>query len=551
MPDTASILNKCTTTVSIKVEINGNDVTDKPGGLISLSVQKGINKIPTANLIFSESYDGCKVKKADSDDFGLGSFIEIKAGYSQDLQTIFKGVIVRQSVQYRTNKPSVFELECKDPVIHMTLLKNKHNHLLSGNDTDGDICKRMLNFYKNLGVHLADGFPLSGFLQPENRVQNEVSDWDFLGLIAEANSYMILVDEGKYNWFKPGEKQDTKNIATMGTNIIEINTDNDARKSDATVKVSYWDPVQQQLVQETATDAQEGKAQGFKLSENISMDGFVPKAAESQANAIENQKKLSSIRGNVKVKGMDIAPGEFLKLEGLGGALDDTHLVSAVTHQVTNASWTTDIQIGLEKTAMSEKIKETPLAKPGLSTPMQGLQIGVVTALENDKQAGHHRVKVRMPQVTRPDQGEDEGFWVRLSTLYAGNNRGFVFRPEIGDEVVLGFLNSDPNNPILLGSLHSNKNPAPYPASDKNPQQGFKSKGEMELIFDDDKKSVEIKTKKGLSVLIDESTGQIVLKDNHQNSITMSSSGMELKSNGTINIKGGNVKIDGTRIDLG
>ena len=52
-----------------------------------------------------------------------------------------------------------------------------------------------------------------------------------------------------------------------------------------------------------------------------------------------------------------------------------------------------------------------------------------------------------------------------LATLDAGKERGTFFRPEIGDEVVVGFLNDDPRHPVILGMCHSSAKPAPEPAN--------------------------------------------------------------------------------------
>lgn len=547
MADSASISNKCTNTVSVKVEINGKEVTSNQGGLISLVVTKGINKLPSASLIFSKK---CHDKKSASDDFPLGGKITIKIGYDLKPDVIFKGLIIRQSGQLMTNKPGIIELECKDPCIHLTLKNNSHNHPIGNEDNDTDIAKSILNGYKSEGIEVGD-FPKLEKRNQENRIQHETSDWDFLGLLAEANQCRFVIDEGKYSWIDTKISKKSSFTATMNLNIIEIQTDNDARKGTVDIHVKYWDSVKQQLITEIVQEKKGEKKSGFTLTENVTMNGFDTFAAKEIANKMASDNIQSVIRARVKVKGVDLAPGQYLTLQEVNPELDKDHFISAVTHQVNNGSWTTDIQIGLDKEPYSDKIKKEVPVTPEGNPAMKGLQIGVVTALEKDQQAGDHRIKVRIPQVTRPDKGEDSGFWVRLSSLYAGNQRGFVFRPEIGDEVVLGFINEDPGNPVLLGSLHSNKNPAPYPATDKNLQKGFKAKGEMELIFDDDKKSVEIKTKKGLSILMDESTEKIVLKDNHKNMITMSSSGIEMKSDGTITIEGKQVQIKGSRIDLG
>ena len=47
----------------------------------------------------------------------------------------------------------------------------------------------------------------------------------------------------------------------------------------------------------------------------------------------------------------------------------------------------------------------------------------------------------------------DSGVWARLSGFYASKTFGSVFYPEIGDEVILGFMDQDPANPIILASV--------------------------------------------------------------------------------------------------
>lgn len=82
---------------------------------------------------------------------------------------------------------------------------------------------------------------------------------------------------------------------------------------------------------------------------------------------------------------------------------------------------------------------------------------------------GEDRILVKVPTL----DSQSQGIWTRIATLDAGNNRGSFFRPEIGDEVVLGFLNDDPRDAIVLGMLNSKAKPAPLQASDNNHQKGF------------------------------------------------------------------------------
>ena len=146
---------------------------------------------------------------------------------------------------------------------------------------------------------------------------------------------------------------------------------------------------------------------------------------------------------------------------------------------------------------------------------------------------------------------EKQGVWCRVSTLDAGENRGSFFRPEIEDEVIVGFINEDPNDPVVLGMLHSSAKPAPIVAADDNHIKGFVTRSEMKLTFDDDKISVTIETPAGKKIVMDEDAGVITIEDENSNIITMDSSGIIMESAGDIGIKAsGDVTIEGTNVGI-
>ena len=143
----------------------------------------------------------------------------------------------------------------------------------------------------------------------------------------------------------------------------------------------------------------------------------------------------------------------------------------------------------------------------GLLPAVNGLQIGIVTALENDPD-GEDRIKVRLPLVS----DSEEGVWARLATLDAGDERGTFFRPEIDDEVVVGFLDGDPRFPVVLGQCHSSAKPAPEPAKDDNHVKGYVSRSKMKLTFDDDKKVVVLETPAGNKLTLSEDDKTVVAR---------------------------------------
>jgi uncharacterized protein involved in type VI secretion and phage assembly len=169
-----------------------------------------------------------------------------------------------------------------------------------------------------------------------------------------------------------------------------------------------------------------------------------------------------------------------------------------------------------------------------------------VTQLENDPD-GENRILVRMPIIS----GNEKGIWARVSTLDAGKDRGSFFLPEIGDEVIVGFINGDPDHPVVLGMMNSSAKPAPLTASDDNHEKGFTTRSKMKFIFNDDKKSVVLETPAGKKITVDEDAGIIQIEDDFMNKITMDSAGIALESPKDITIKAnGDVKIDGMNVTI-
>ena len=119
----------------------------------------------------------------------------------------------------------------------------------------------------------------------------------------------------------------------------------------------------------------------------------------------------------------------------------------------------------------------------------------------------------------------------------AGDTRGSFFRPEIGDEVVVGFLNEDPRHAIVLGALNSSKKPAPLTATDENHEKGYVSRSGMKLIFNDDKKSIKIESSADRSFLLDEDAGVIKLEDGNGNKIVLNADGITIESKKKITLK--------------
>jgi uncharacterized protein involved in type VI secretion and phage assembly len=131
--------------------------------------------------------------------------------------------------------------------------------------------------------------------------------------------------------------------------------------------------------------------------------------------------------------------------------------------------------------------KVTNLQGKPVSGQMSGVVEGLVVDNVDPEQLG--RVKVKFPLL--PDA--PESYWARLSMPMAGQERGWMTIPEIGDEVLVSFVRGDINDAIVVGSLYNGVDTPPYANEDEeNNLRVFQSRSGHRLTFDDTEGSERI-----------------------------------------------------------
>jgi Rhs element Vgr protein len=535
---------------SFRILVEGEDVSTRYG-IASIQVHKSVNKIPTAKLILADG----DVSKQDfetssSDVFNPGKEVTIKLGYHQNEDIVFKGVIIRHGIKASGKKSSMLTLELKDKSVKMTIARK---NAYFADVTDSDVIEQVIDGAGGLEKEVT-----STSAQHPEMIQYYCTDWDFIVSRADVNGMLVFVDDGKITVKAPEIGSPLITLA-YGANIYEFEAEMDARDQYNSVSSSAWDPSQQAITSEdgSATLTEAGEITTDDLAGVLSADykmQHTGKISSEELTAWANAKvlrsKLAKIQGRVKIVGFsDIKPGDTITLEQFGKNFNGKVFVSEVAHQYSaDSAWYTDIQFGLSQEWFSHKYNDV-VEKPasGLLPGINGLHIGIVTQIEDDPDS-EFRVKIRIPIIS-PD---DEGSWARISTLDAGNARGSFFRPEVDDEVVVGFLNDDPRSPVILGMLHSSSLAAPLTPTSDNFQKGFFTRENIQLVFDDDKKSVTILTPGNNSIVISDDKKSIVLTDQNNNKIEMSDKGIILESGKDISLKAssGDIKIEGMNITL-
>lgn len=116
--------------------------------------------------------------------------------------------------------------------------------------------------------------------------------------------------------------------------------------------------------------------------------------------------------------------------------------------------------------------------KPPRLTPrvrMPGPQSAIVVGPEGEELHVDEfgRVKVHFHWDRYDDNNEKSTCWVRVSQPWAGKGWGGYFAPRIGQEVIVDFLNGDPDRPLVMGRVYNDDQPIPY---DSPTQSGFKTR---------------------------------------------------------------------------
>jgi Rhs element Vgr protein len=539
--------------VTFTMLVNGTPV-GREIGVVSIATHKEVNKIPWAKIVIQ---DGDVAREdfvvSNQNTFKPGNEIEIKSGYHNDEKTIFKGIVLRHGIRILPNQHSLLEIECKDVVVKTTVgRKNKYFY----DSKDTDVMSTILDSY---GIEYDFGIALTDPTHKE-MVQFDSTDWDFMVCRAETSGKLVMVDDGTVNVKQPDFAQLPLAILQYGGNIIELEAQMDAMEQYASVEATGWDYASQQLSAQTATAPiilEEGNIDADELAAVLGLDKYQVfhsgKVADEElrgwANALLQKSKLSKIRGRVKILGFaDLKPGSLVTLNGVGDRFNGVAFVSAVRHSIAQGNWHTDLNIGLSPKWFAKEADVSAMPASGLLPAISGLQIGIVTQLESDPD-GEHRIQVRIPVI----DGSADGIWARVACLDAGNERCSFFRPEVNDEVIVGFVNDDPRNAVVLGMLNSSAKPVPtdvFEETDDNHIKGFVTRSKITLTFDDEKKIITMKTPGNNQLVLDDDKGNIVLKDQSGNTITMSSDGISIESAKDLLLKAtNNVIVEGIKIE--
>ncbi len=173
-------------------------------------------------------------------------------------------------------------------------------------------------------------------------------------------------------------------------------------------------------------------------------------------------------------------------------------------------------------------IPEAVTFRPPRVTPkplIYGTQTAVVTGPSGEEIYcdKYGRVKVQFHWDRRGTLNENTSCWIRVAQPWAGKSWGTMVIPRIGQEVVISFLEGDPDRPLITGSVYNAVQMPPYPLPDRqnvatmrsNSTKGGGNANEIRLDDTKGKEEIYIHAAYDMNTLVDNDRRETIKKNSH------------------------------------
>ena len=474
----------------------------------SLELKQAINEHHTFTLTLDFEAAGSRyVHNLKDNAQWLGKNMTVHAGEKK--QTVFLGIITNVSLHKQDS-----ELGC------LVIKGYSTTYLLENAPDFHSWNERTL---ESIVGELTKDAGVQAKIRPEHTAevnyecQYNETDFDFIRRLAKQYGEWLYYDGKSLVFGKPDKEEPVRLEYGIDLYSLDIGLQTLARP----LKVFSYHATDDNTLIENSPNRPDGQSLlGYKAF-NASMEMFKTPSNQAAMPRIRYMKQLEAYTRKAQqsaaaethyVEGTSsnalLKVGSVVRLRssviGDFGALSKENLgdfiITEITHSVSEGSY------------YRNRFKAIPsgtltLPAPDVSMPIAGPQTATVVSNDDPKEAGHVRVQMNW------QTGNMQTGWIRVMTPDAGSsdkvntNRGFVFIPEVGDKVLVGFRNGDPNRPYVMGSLFNGYTAAG--GGSNNHKKSITSRSGSTITLDDDAHTILISTSRKNNVFIDEKNGTV------------------------------------------
>jgi Rhs element Vgr protein len=496
--------------------------------LVKIHINRAIASIGSAELVYAMNLPEDSPDSGEYKDFTPGATVEIQAGMNGDQKRLFKGIVVQQGLRMNAGLGIEMVVHCAEEPIQMTVSR-KNTFFRQKNDST--VISEILASYG-----------LSGEVDTTDHthaqlVQYQSTDWDFIVARADANGLLVYTEGNKVLVREPDRSDKPVLTVSIGENVLQMDVSLDVRAQMEKVQGKVWDFKTQTVVESLSSEPDLPKSGDLnrldwsnvmgRQTSTLSTGAPLGTAElKAWANAAIGKARMSALQGTVRIEGSALPCLNLsVALKGFSARFNGNALVTSIQHELHDGCWETTLGFGLSAGQEAAKRSLSGTAAGGLLPPVNGLHHGVVKQIDQDPDQ-EYRILVHLPLL----DPNAEGLWARFAQGYAGAGAGSFFYPEIGDEVILGFLNEDPRYPVILGMAYSSQKQPPFEPEAENHIKGFVTRSGLQLSFDDENRMLAIKTPAGNECILSEKDRSIRLNDQNGNSLHMDNNGIRLNS---------------------
>lgn len=243
----------------------------------------------------------------------------------------------------------------------------------------------------------------------------------------------------------------------------------DLREARAIVRERVVESAQRQIIDDPLADPNATSFDGSALAQQVPL-----------ARRLLEAQRVDTAIGRGQGNAVGFAVGSVFELERppIGGPRTSRFLLTRVTHigRVSEGSDSTDYAYENQFECMAtSQIYRPPrrTAKPRVHGVQTGIVVGNVPDEIHTDSLGRVQVAFHMQRHNSGD--EHASCWIRVAQIWAGPGYGAMVIPRVGMEVVVAFVDGDPDRPLITGCVYNGTNAPPYELPSELSKSTFKT----------------------------------------------------------------------------
>jgi len=334
---------------SYQIIVEGTNLNTSHLIISSLVLENSVEKADSFVFTVANAFD--PVRKDFTllkEHLAIGKTVEIKIGYIDVLETVFKGFIT--SVRYELTAEEHTNVVISGMDYSFKLMKGIKSQVFK-KVKDSDVASKLIAAAGGLKSVVSSTNVMHEVIQ-----QVGLTDYQFLTMLADRNGYEFFVS-GQQAYFRlPPDDSSPVVTLTWGQTLLSLYLDSDVSDQTGTVLVRSWDAQKKETLVGSADringigSGKDGKALLSKImgtvTDNYFSEARTQQQLELEAKAIKNKSAMKLVNGEASCIGIpELRAGRYLQLAGLGH-LNKLYYITATRHSIDSSGYITNLTLG-------------------------------------------------------------------------------------------------------------------------------------------------------------------------------------------------------------